>query len=373
MIGYSLPWKKNSELVMQTGIAGQAQLARLSLVSPLYAYGFSIRKRAIVRRFLYPFAVRFVWHPALLPQGATVLVWGSQKLDAHKAARVIRLEDGFMRSVGLGADLTRPLSWVLDQTGIYYDASQASDLELLLQHGNFSEQMLARAAQLRKKIVDNGISKYNLSVHGWERPAGAQNVILVPGQVEKDASIQRGTAEVATNLALLKKVRALHPEAYIVYKPHPDVATGLRARDQNQDQLRHWCDEIVDRVAIQELLGNVDAVHVMTSLTGFEALLRNIKVTCHGRPFYAGWGLTQDLAAPIARRGRQLTLDVLVAATLIMYPCYVSSRTGQAVTPEQALDELIALRNSSMKDDQLAISGRQKLLRIFLRWRGRNL
>ena len=33
----------------------------------------------------------------------------------------------------------------------------------------------------------------------------------------------------------------------------------------------------------------------MTSLMGFEALLRGIPVTTLGTPFYAGWGLTTDL------------------------------------------------------------------------------
>ena len=61
----------------------------------------------------------------------------------------------------------------------------------------------------------------------------------------------------------------------------------------------------------------------MTSLVGFEALLRGIPVVTYGQPFYASWGLTQD-HAPLARRTRKLTLDELVVGSLLRYPRYVS-------------------------------------------------
>ena len=63
----------------------------------------------------------------------------------------------------------------------------------------------------------------------------------------------------------------------------------------------------------------------------------------HGQPFYAGWGLTED-RDPLLRRTRRLTIDELVAATLILYPGYVSLTTGLFTTPERVLDELKAWR-----------------------------
>ncbi len=92
-----------------------------------------------------------------------------------------------------------------------------------------------------------------------------------------------------------------------------------------------------------ELLTVVDEVHVLTSLAGFEALLRGKTVTCYGQPFYVGWGLTHDLV-PLTRRIRRLTLDELVAGALILYPTYVSRTTGKFTTPERALDELLHWR-----------------------------
>ena len=63
---------------------------------------------------------------------AAVLGWGL-KPSAQRAARLAarrglplwRCEDGFVRSLGLGAD-GPPLSLVLDDHGIYYDARRAS-------------------------------------------------------------------------------------------------------------------------------------------------------------------------------------------------------------------------------------------------------
>ena len=311
----------------------------------VFAFGFSFRKRAILRRFVPDTVVRFIDRVARVPAGATLLLWGIAALPAGLApsVQIVRVEDGFLRSVGLGADLIHPASWVLDGSGIYYDATRPSDLEQLLQAGGFDTALLARAASLRRRIAANGLTKYNTGSGGWFRPAGASHVILVPGQVESDASIRHGAPAVNTNIGLLQAVRAAQPDACIVYKPHPDVQAGLRAAGQGEGEAARWCDAMVTDVSMAALLPMVDAVHVMTSLAGFEALLRGKSVTCHGLPFYAGWGLTTDML-PLPRRSRLLSLDELVAGTLIRYPAYVSRASGLRTSPEIVLDELIALR-----------------------------
>ena len=281
-----------------------------------------------------------------MPPGATLLLWGSAAAPPGLpvGVRLVRIEDGFLRSVGLGAELARPVSWVLDRSGIYYDATRPSDLEQLLQSWEFTPELLARAAALRERIAASGITKYSVGAREWRRP-GRARVILVPGQVESDASLRLGAPALRTNIALVRAVRQSSPDSYLIYKSHPDVAAGLRARGQGEAQVRDWCDEVVSDVAMGTLLGQVDEVHVLTSLAGFEALLRGKLVVCHGLPFYAGWGLTQDVVT-LARRRRPLTLNQLVAGTLIVYPTYVSRRSGGYITPEQALDELLAWRDS---------------------------
>ena len=120
---------------------------------------------------------------------------------------------------------------------------------------------------------------------------------------------------------------------------------GLCRPGSGESTAGERCDELLTTGSIQQLFAQVDALHVMTSLAGFEALLRGVEVHCWGLPFYAGWGLTQDQERSL-RRGRSLSLDALVHAALIDYPRYVSRRSGWYLEPEQAIDELVAWRQA---------------------------
>jgi capsular polysaccharide export protein len=319
--------------------------SRRHLPGVVYACGFSLQKRASLRRFAAESVVRFVKSVTQIPAGSTVLLWGSNLLaqGCEGNIDVVRVEDGFLRSVGLGAEFAQPLSWVMDGRGIHYDATRPSDLEHLLQTERWSAALLERAAFLRERLVASGITKYSVGHAAWKRPSRSMHVILVPGQVESDASLRFGAPDLHTNIELLRAVRLAHPDSHLVYKPHPDVVARLRVQGVGEAQAKSFCDEVVTDVAMGELLKQVDEVHVLTSLTGFEALLRHKEVVCYGLPFYAGWGLTRDVL-PIARRTRRLTLDELVAGTLICYPGYVSRSDGRSSTPERALDELLAWR-----------------------------
>jgi len=330
----------------------------------IYACDFSSWKRPAVRRFFEGANVVFVRSALAVPAGATLAVWGRKPIPGPLAdsVKLIRLEDGFLRSVGLGADLIRPLSWVGDSRGIYYDATAPSDLEHLLATTAFSPELRRRAQSLRERIVACGLTKYNLGQSSWQRPNTAQRVLLVPGQVESDASLRYGAPGLRTNLGLLRAVRAANPQAYLVYKPHPDVLAGLRAKGAGEAEASACCDEQVADVGMDAMLAEVDEVHVLTSLAGFEALLRGKPVTCHGQPFYAGWGLTTD-TQPLPRRRRRLNLDELVAGALLLYPRYMSRDSGRLISAEQALDELLAWRAA----DGRGVPWWRKLFRVVLR------
>ncbi len=342
------------------------------------AWGLSARKLQLARRFLPDHEVRAIRDIATLGAGEVLALWGAAPLPTGVSAAqpVWRLEDGFLRSVGLGADLVRPLSWVVDRSGgIYFDPGVRSDLERLLDEAEVDAALAARAAALRVAIVGAGLSKYNVGRSGWQRPPqlrAGRPVVLVPGQVESDASIVHGCGAVRTNLALLQAVRADRPDAWLVYKPHPDVLAGLRSGSPADAALRGCCDEVVTDCSIASLLDAVDEVHVMTSLAGFEALLRGRPVTTYGTPFYAGWGLTRDLGllpAMAARRRRRRALDELVAIALIGYPLYVD-RDGAPSTPEAVLAELRAQRArgaAELPGWRLAL---RPLLGLLARWRG---
>ncbi len=339
----------------------------------IYALGISIHKKPVVRDYFQGCNVHFCNKVSEIPSLATVAYW-SRKYDADmancNASQIIHLEDGFIRSVGLGADLVRPLSWVMDKVGIYFDATQPSEQEMLLLTSEFDEDLLNRAQTIRQQLVTHALTKYNVGSDGWQKPDQSltqnghrQKFILVPGQVESDASLAYGAPGIKRNVDLLRAVKESNPEAYVIYKPHPDVVAGLRYAGQNEENAETWCDEVVVDVAMGDLLLQVDEVHTLTSLTGFEALLRGKKVTCYGQPFYSGWGLTHD-KIPVVRRERKLSLDALVAGVLILYPVYVSRTTGKFTTPERALEELLVWRNHQSPRMPLW----KKILRCYLQW-----
>jgi len=149
--------------------------------------------------------------------------------------------------------------------------------------------------------------------------------------------VKLGGAGLASNLELLRRTRALEPNAEIWFRPHPDVDAGHRKGAVRDSDAALHADRVVRGGGMARLLEQVDAVHVLTSLTGFEALLRGREVTCHGMPFYAGWGLTRDLVTPSTRRTRRLTLDQLVAAVLILYPRYLDPVTSLPCPPEMLI------------------------------------
>jgi len=326
---------------------GLQRRKRQEFPEQITAVGFSRWKRPFITSFMQGSNVTFVKSFENTPQATqpqTIAVWGSTKLpQCPDSSTILRIEDGFLRSSGLGADLVRPLSLVIDDLGIYYDATRPSRLEHNLQSHHLDATATDRARALRERLVALDLTKYNLGKQSWTRPKTSQPVLFVVGQVETDASIRLGSPEVQSNIELLRRVRQENPSAYIVYKPHPDVLAGLRKRGAGEDDSTKIADEIISQpVALSGLLAQIDEVHTMTSLLGFEALLRGAQVVCHGLPFYAGWGLTEDRVS-CTRRSRSLSLEELVHGALIAYPRYFNYERNCFVEAEQAVDQLAAI------------------------------
>jgi capsular polysaccharide export protein len=315
--------------------------------------GMSMWKRRQVTDFLRssagPPAFRRTTKAALrrarVKREGAIAVWASRAPPglARAAERhgvpLIRVEDGFVRSVGLGSDFLPAASLVLDSRGMHFDPSGRSDLELLLQRTEFTPALIARARALIAQLVARGVTKYNLGKETltFEWPRGKRR-ILVPGQVEDDLSVRLGSAGICGNLDLLARVRAANPEAFILYKPHPDVEAGHRKGRIPDGAARNFADTVIRDVSTAAVLDQIDELHTLTSLAGFEALLRWRRVVVYGRPFYAGWGLTSDLAA--IDRGRRLALEELVAGALILYPRYLDPVTRLPCGPEIVIERL---------------------------------
>ncbi len=327
----------------------------------VFAVGFNAWKAMNSRPMLslFPGAVTRVRNLAALqkrnPQPDERMVgWGGDlpsKLSAvaeRTGAKTLRMEDGFLRSVGLGSDLIRPLSLVLDSRGIYFDPTRASDLEHLLNTAKFDAAELERAAEVRHFIVEHGLTKYNLEPRAqpsWQTQG--RDVVLVPGQVEDDASIRLGCTDIRTNNALLEATRAARPDAFIVYKPHPDVVSGNRDGRRRIAEASQWADHIEPEVSVVSCIAVSAEIHTMTSLAGFDALLRGKQVVTYGQPFYAGWGLTEDrvIDGPaFKRRTRTLSLDELVAGVLLRYPIYWDWDLRGYTTCEATLRALLETR-----------------------------
>ncbi|WP_371169066.1 capsular polysaccharide biosynthesis protein [Aliiroseovarius sp. 2305UL8-7] len=273
-----------------------------------------------------------------------LMVWAGKEQDAHQSApALLRIEDGFLRSRGLGAELVPPMSLVRDDLGIYYDPNRESRLERYIGASTtLPDHTRARAERLILRITEAGLAKYNLD---RTLPPGIKDLpkgkrILVPGQVEDDASIRLGTGSVCTNLALLQRARLENPEAVIIYKPHPDVEAGLRTGAIPEQDAGPLADLIAHDADPIGLINAVDEVWTMTSTLGFEALLRGRHVTCLGAPFYAGWGLTADLGWVPERRTARPDIIALTHAVLIDYPRYHDPITGTACPVEVIVERL---------------------------------
>ncbi|ORM66392.1 beta-3-deoxy-D-manno-oct-2-ulosonic acid transferase [Pantoea rodasii] len=312
----------------------------------LWAPGLTLWKSTILKPFLHTTANKLSFSRHCRAATACV-VWGvrgEQRWQEKAKLRqlpVWRMEDGFLRSSGLGSDLLPPLSLVLDKRGIYYDATRASDLEVMLNHSELTLAQQLRAEKLQQRLVESKLSKYNLGAD-FALPTGSQSkrILLVPGQVEDDASIQTGTLSINTNLSLLRTVRERNPDAFIIYKPHPDVLVGNRKGDIPAERVAQLADyQALDADVIQ-CIQMADELHTMTSLSGFEALLHGKQVHCYGMPFYAGWGLTIDEHV-CARRKRKLGLADVIYQALIAYPTYIHPLRLAAISAEEAAEFLI--------------------------------
>ncbi|EGK7522369.1 capsular polysaccharide biosynthesis protein [Campylobacter lari] len=319
----------------------------------LYFLGFSKWKREFARPFFKAKNNKIIFlnsldelYKANLNPEDKIFIWG-KKYDKFLLVKdfnneIFLVEDGFLRSVFLGSDLTRPFSLIVDSKSLYVDPSKPSDLEDILQNHIFDESLKQRAKKLITTITHNKFSKYNGLKHEKLNFITNKKIILIPAQVEDDASMILGGAGYDT-LKLLQSVRKANENAFIVFKPHPDVLSGNRKGLKDKNIILKYCDEIIENVSIDSAINASDEVHTITSTSGFDALLRGKKVVVYGKPFYAGWGLTSDLHE-IPRRTRVLSLEELVAGVLILYPRYIHPKSKNLCEVELALDIMLKMQ-----------------------------
>ncbi|MGP9688557.1 capsular polysaccharide export protein, LipB/KpsS family [Psychrobacter sp. AOP22-C1-C5] len=248
-----------------------------------------------------------------------------------------RIEDGFIRSNSLGAKKSIPKSLVIDNSGtMYFDAARESQLHNLIRNLSLDEEKTTEAKNYIDRIIKNNISKYNLP--NSEHSYSIKNAILVIGQNENDMSIAKSGAIFTTNETLLRYVASKNVGRDIIYKPHPDTI--------NNDASRRSYPEKVDGVLIIndlhylfDNISNINEVHTISSLLGFEFLFRGLKVYCYSRTWYSGWGLTKDTYSSEDTIYKKTVIELFYCA-YILYPFYYNS-TFQPVTIENTLNSLL--------------------------------
>lgn len=292
-----------------------------------------------------------------LKDSCHVFIWGFKApqyiLDFLREEKVPTkfVEDGFVRSVQLGATKAPPMSLCLDSKTPYFDATRPSELEDLLNNFDFNSKpkLLSQAKEGIELLLKTGVSKYNNSQEvNIEKIYGPKTLkrVLVLGQVEDDASIQYGCEKKLTNNDVVKLAVKENPNAQVVYKPHPDVLNGHRPYQSNPAEVESIALVLKQDVPLANAFETVDHVYTITSLGGFEALLRGIRVTTLGAPFYSGWGLTDDRQIS-TRRKRSLNIEELFAISYIVYPNYYCVETGRKVSFSEVVEQLDKLRKGS--------------------------
>lgn len=350
---YLLDYKKNKDF---SKTLGEQHI-------PTFAFHFAKWKRPLLdewfpeRRFrFYPLNMadfeqrRLLIFIQSLPR-AEIMVWSRNRINMFDKLtnKIWYIEDGFIRSMQLGALHTPPISLTIDSKTPYFDCFQPSDLEDLLNQYDFDQHtgLIDKASLLIEKMLTLGISKYNHvaeinqnSLYGHK----TRKRVLVIGQVESDASIKYGCRIPTSNNDLIRIAAKENPDAEIIYKQHPDILHGHRKNFSNLRDVKNLCHILEQDIPMAQAFDTIDHVYTITSLAGFEAVIRGIKVTALGSPFYAGWGLTDDRQLT-PRRTRHLSKEQLFAGALMLYPKYFNYQTKREVGLDEALDLIDSLKH----------------------------
>lgn len=231
----------------------------------------------------------------------------------------------------------------------HFNAATSGDLETLLLAQDFSKQ---------KKLVQESSQLLQERVKAFDRDIQSQlpEELLAATPVNKVlvvASLQ--AAEYGQSNAYLIRIAQLeNPGAVISYLPLDDT-------DRRQVLKLYPLVEVlgVDS-SIAASLQQVKQVYTVNAELGFEALLRGIKVTTFGKPFYAGWGLSDDRLGGV-QRGKTLTVEELFAGFSLLYVHYFNPVYKKNVSYQEALAAAQQLETIYAQEAQILQLRQQEL------------
>lgn len=287
----------------------------------------------------------------LAKQCSGFVQWGILESDSKKrlrdyAAELKRplafIEDGFIRSLGLGLSQEPGRSIILDDLTFYYDATKPSRLETILNSsrkiGFWSRWQARRAIAV---ITKHKISKYNNAPDVLPESLAAnrrRHRILLIDQRAGDASIAGALASDESFSRMLEKAFG-HPDAEVIVKIHPDALCPGKASAISPSLAAYEGNErltiVSEAVNPYCLFAAVDEVYVVASGMGFEALMAGKPVTCFGVPYYAGWGVTTE-ATIVPRRTQRRTLEEIFFVAWMQMSRYVDPESRCLVSVTKA-------------------------------------
>lgn len=277
------------------------------------------------------------------------LVWGINKKTIALMQEAVRkkkplfyFEDAFVRSLynnpsRVDACLRMGMGFSVDRCAPYYCGDIETDLERLIWKQSLSDEERGVADALIRKIVENNLSKYNNQPLSEKVVSSSdKRKILVIGQNYGDMSLIFGGVRDDVFETMIHD--AINTGGEVYFKTHPDmIALGQQREFQGK---LHVLDKMCNPIS---LLRQMDEVYAATSQMGFEALMLGKKVTVYGKPFYAGWGLTED-KQQFKRRNVKKSLEEVFTAAYLTHPKYVLPRTSSLVSLDTVLNELLRQR-----------------------------
>ena len=306
----------------------------------------------------------------------TIFIWG--KKDKKKifkrylslmklrkpSLKVCYVEDGFLRSINAGVFHSRPASLCFDFGANHFE-NKETDLEELLNTVKLTKAEHEEAQRLVSFFIDARLTKYfNPQAFTYKKDfeklknVNAEETVLVIGQVETDASIVYGGGEVKTNIELVKKARKENKGKRILFRPHPDIFS--KDKKTELDAIKNIAEVLDPNYSLYDSFYLASTVYVISSLSGFEALIHGKKVVVFGTPFYSNWGLTDD-RVKIERRTAKLDIATLFKVVYDIYPKYLHpiSNTKSSfleIASYFIVDTLLFKYVSELESDELLLN-----------------
>ncbi len=282
--------------------------------------------------------------------------WG-RKPSGLKAVRLaakyrkpfLLLEDAFVRSYApQSVSGEHALGLVIDDEGMYYDASCPSRLERLIKEARDDETAQRAGQRIIDMLRKLQVCKYNNfegSTPASVKKHDKSDVVLVVDQTWQDCSVTGAGADTGSFRSMLEASADENPGKIIVVKLHPETMAGKKRGYLKDLAVELRFEIMTENINPWNLFHHVSKVYTVSSQLGFDALMAGVDVRCFGQPFYAGWGLTQDEAVCKRRQGISITTQAITCAALSRYARHIESATDLPCDVERTVAQVATLRD----------------------------